>query len=1191
MAHASDCCPDGECCRPGTSRRTFLIGGLTTLGALAAPAPVAAALGLDPDGLGVVPADKGITPERISALLDRGTPTEYTGAALEKIGMPVGGGCTGQVYLAGDGRLWAWDILNPDTYPLGGANWQGPHYAEPLTTSQPFPQGFTLRTKARGKTAEHTLDASGFPDVRFVGQYPVATITYRAPDCPVEVTCTAFSPFVPLDADASTLPVTTLTFTLTNTTGSAVTAEVVGVTANPVCLVSRRLYPTQLVATPFSGTGLQGVEFTATEDAFPDDTDIVFENWESGTFDGWTVEGDAFGAGPVTQADLPATMRRFGDLQLTGTRFVTSFNFRGGGEPDSYQGSLTSQPFTIERSHIVAAVGGGRRPGETGVEVLVDGQVVASVSGVDSEPVIATAMDVSAHLGKTAQIRVVDRATGGWGHVNCDTIVFTDNPDILFEDWESGTFDGWTVEGDAFGAGPVTPAETPADFRRPFGEITDLNVVGSRFATSFNFRAGGNADAYQGKLTSQQFTIERRYVTAWVGGGAHAGRTCVNVVVDGQVVASLTGREIEPLTAQSIDVSAWRGKTAHLEVVDSIAAGWGHVNVGRIVFADRPVRRPPIESLPEFGTFSIAATHADAVVTQDGGSATVTVPATVPPGQSATVRFVLAWYFPTPSPKVVGGLVDGPTLRHHYAGRFDSARAVVEHTVAEFDALADRTSTWVRTWYTDSTLPHWFLERTLSTASTLATNTCYRFDNGRFYAWEGIYCCVGTCGHVWNYAQAVARLFPQLERGTRQLVDLGIALRDTGEIGNRGEAGEGWFADGQCGTILRVYREHQMAPDDEFLRAVWPNMRKAIEWVVTADQNGNGILEGSQWNTLDAEWWGEIPWISGLYVAALHAGAAMATEMGDPDAAARYTDLANKGTAHLEGTLWSDEFQYFFHRVDPNHPNSINSNRGCHIDQLYGQTYAHQLGLPRVFSVDKAKTALASIVRNNFVPDPSAHKPPGLPEPRVYAMPGEAGTLMTTWPFGGSEEADGGLGGVAGYFNEVWTGQEYQLAAHLFAEGMTDEALAVTRAVHDRHDANKRNPYNEIECSDHYARALMSYGVYLAACGYEYHGPRGHLGFAPKVLAEDFAAAFTAAEGWGLYRQTRTGETQDCAIEVRHGQLRLATLAFAAPGTVGTVTVDGKPAEFTVDGSRVLVTLAAPVTVAAGQTLSVSLAP
>jgi hypothetical protein len=282
---------------------------------------------------------------------------------------------------------------------------------------------------------------------------------------------------------------------------------------------------------------------------------------------------------------------------------------------------------------------------------------------------------------------------------------------------------------------------------------------------------------------------------------------------------------------------------------------------------------------------------------------------------------------------------------------------------------------------------------------------------------------------------------------------------------------------------------------------------------------------------------------------------------------------------------------YYVQDVTSTPPAAMNHNRGCFIDQLYGQTYASQLGLPRVFPTSKARTALASVFRNNFLPNPAGSQHPSLPRARVYATANEPGTLMCTWPNGGATEA--GQGWQLGYFNEVWTGQEYQLAAGLFADGLVNEGLSVTRAVYDRYHGSKRNPYNEVECSDHYARAMMGFGTYLAACGYEYHGPKGHLGFAPKIGPEAFAGAFTAAQGWGLYRQTRTGNQQTGTVEVRNGQLRLATLAFetATPATAVTVRVAGqaRPATFATTGNRVVVTLGTAATVTTGQSVEVTL--
>ncbi|HEY3562253.1 MAG TPA: GH116 family glycosyl hydrolase [Kribbella sp.] len=1186
----------GDCPRAQLSRRTFIALSTAAVGALALPGQ---ALAAPPK------------PDR-AVLFGRGTPTSYTGAALQRIGMPVGGGTTGQVYLSGDGRLWAWDIFNPTSFPLGGADFSGHHYAYPLSADEPgasqFGQGFALRTTTRGRTTTRTVDAAGFEDVRFTGSYPIGRVAYADPQSPVTVQLEAFSPFVPLATLDSTLPATIMSFTVRNTSSASVRATLLGYAENPVCITSRKQQPTRLQARGFDG----GVQFGAVDDLDAEQGDILFEDWEKDTFDGWTVTGSAFGAGPVRPLDVPNLMKRFGDLNVSGTRFVTSYDFRGE-TFDAAVGSLTSREFTIERRYVAVGLSGGRHPGETCVNVVVDGQVVATATGDESEPLVPQMLDVGAYAGKTAHLQIVDSNTGGWGHISCDAIVFTDRPDILFENWDKATYDGWTVTGDAFGAGPVTAAETPDGFRRAFGVRTDLNVSG-RFVTSYNFRGTGDPDGYTGSLTSREFVIERRFVTAWVGGGSHQGETCLNVVVDGEVVASATGTDIEPLTAVSLDVGKYAGRNAHLQIVDNNTGGWGHVNVDRILFSDRPIRRQPVAERPDGGTFALAALTPGAVVrpsiadwsstdalfdsaagtadSDDPQAGTVAVTVTLPPGASRTIQFAYGWFFPNPQRELFAELVGASTFRRHYATRFDSARDVVEYLTAHVDRLERDTKLWVKTWYDDSSLPHWFLERTLATASTIATSTCYRWDDGRFYAWEGTYCCAGTCEHVWNYAQAIGRLFPDLERDTRERVDLGIAFRPTGEIGNRGESGDASssFADGQTGTILRIYREHQMSKDSSFLRRVWPRVRTAVEFLVThrdgADEDG--IFRGSQWNTLDTEWFGEVPWISGLYVAALRAAAAMAGEVGDAASATRYAAIADRGSAYLADSLWNDEYGYYVQKVDPAHPTAENSNRGLFVDQMYGQTYAAQLGLPRVFPEDQARTALSRLYESNFRADPGTYRPPGIGVGRVYTTDGESGVLMATWPHGGSTETRGLM-----YFNEVWTGQEYQFAAHLFSEGMTDEGLAVTRAMYDRYSAGKRNPYNEIEASDHYARAMMGYGVYLAACGYEYHGPQGRLGFAPRIHPENFRSAFTAAEGWGLYAQRRTPKSLTASVDIRYGRLNVTTLTFETAVPAGRVEVrvgrDRVPATVLAEGNRAVVTLSKPRTVTPGHPLEVVL--
>jgi len=201
---------------------------------------------------------------------------------------------------------------------------------------------------------------------------------------------------------------------------------------------------------------------------------------------------------------------------------------------------------------------------------------------------------------------------------------------------------------------------------------------------------------------------------------------------------------------------------------------------------------------------------------------------------------------------------------------------------------------------------------------------------------------------------------------------------------------------------------------------------------------------------------------------------------------------------------------------------------------------------------------------------------------------------MCTWPLGGKRQG-WEKHWQFGYFNECMSGYEYQVAAHMLWEGVLKGGLAVTRAIHDRYDASLRNPYNEIECSDHYARAMASFGVYLAACGYEYHGPKGVLGFAPRLRPEDFRAAFTAAEGWGTFSQRRTTGKQTEQIHLKYGSLRVRHLRFQLPegarSRTVTAAVDGQVvnAAFAFDQGRLTVDLQHDLDLRAGNRLRVEI--
>ncbi|MDF7825978.1 GH116 family glycosyl hydrolase [Pontiellaceae bacterium B12227] len=568
------------------------------------------------------------------------------------------------------------------------------------------------------------------------------------------------------------------------------------------------------------------------------------------------------------------------------------------------------------------------------------------------------------------------------------------------------------------------------------------------------------------------------------------------------------------------------------------------------------------------------------------------------PGESREYTFLISWNFPVVRIK---DSYKPKTIAHknEYSARFKDATAVAEHVAENFDRLSSQTELWVKTW-NDSTLPQWLLDRTIVTANTLQTANCNILADGaggRFWAWEGIRVCHGTCTHVWHYAQAMARLFPELERNLREKTDYGFALQPNGVVPYRGtlKAGEGGgiAIDGQAGTVLRSYREHLTSADDTFLKNNWPKIKLALEYLINFDCNDgdfDGMLHGKQHNTLDASWYGKVHAISSLYIAALRAGEEMAQRMGDAEFETLCRDLYSKGSKNI-GKLYNGE--YYVQEEDPKHPEAIGVGPGVYIDQVIGQFWANQLGLGRLYNEEHIQSALNTLWKYNFVPDVRSFRDT-FRKGRYYAWEGDAGLIMCSWPNGGLKD-DFMNHWQYDYFNECMSGFEYQAAAHMVAEGTPElitQGLAVTRAIHDRYAPEKRNPYNEIECSDHYARAMSSYAVFLAACGFTYDGPAGLIGFDPVIHPEDFRAPFTAAEGWGTFSQTVGEKEMTAELGVNWGKLKLQTLKLNPMDLKVKsidVTLNGKKisAELVSHEGGVSVELNTPITIEAGQSVGI----
>jgi len=162
--------------------------------------------------------------------------------------------------------------------------------------------------------------------------------------------------------------------------------------------------------------------------------------------------------------------------------------------------------------------------------------------------------------------------------------------DILINDFEAADYGDWKVEGEAFGTGPA---------KGTLGG--QMHVSGFEGKGLVNTFLGG--DRPTGKLTSPEFTIERDYIKFLIGGGGHKGMTCMNLLIDGEVVLSATGPNLQPggsefLNWENWDVKKYKGQKAVIQIVDAASEGWGHINVDQISQSNTPAKKKPFVAPP-----------------------------------------------------------------------------------------------------------------------------------------------------------------------------------------------------------------------------------------------------------------------------------------------------------------------------------------------------------------------------------------------------------------------------------------------------------------------------------------------------------------------------------------------------------------------------------------------------------------
>jgi uncharacterized protein (DUF608 family) len=545
----------------------------------------------------------------------------------------------------------------------------------------------------------------------------------------------------------------------------------------------------------------------------------------------------------------------------------------------------------------------------------------------------------------------------------------------------------------------------------------------------------------------------------------------------------------------------------------------------------------------------------------------------IPPQSTRSVVFVLAWHFPNrtgwgkrqeSSLSYGTGTRDVPEfVGNHYTTQFEDAWDVVERVIPQLASLEKDTLSFVNA-FLSSDLPAEVKEAALYNVSTLRSQTTFRTTSGHMMGWEGCGdkagCCWGSCTHVWNYEQATGFLFGDLARTMRE-VEFKYSTRSDGLMAFRSDLplhyALEWInaaADGQMGCLMKLYRDWQLSGDDEMLRSLWPNARRALEFCWRPggwDADEDGVMEGCQHNTMDVEYYGPNPQMGTWYLGALRAMEEMANYVGESEFAAKCRRLFEQGKTWVDANLFNGD--YYEHHIRPPKRDelildglrvgmgsidvedpALQLGAGCLVDQLVGQYFAHVCGLGYLLDKRNVRKTLQSILKFNWRSGFGDH----FNHLRSFVLGDESALLMATYPRGRRPTRP------FPYFNEVMTGFEYTAAVGMLYEGQRAAGLKVIRAIRERYDGLKRNPFNEAECGNHYARAMASWAAVLAISGFQYSAVTGRMEFA----ARDGVHFWSTGGAWGTCVVSSDGDAKSVELRVLGGQLRLTSVALNGAG-------------------------------------------
>jgi uncharacterized protein (DUF608 family) len=372
----------------------------------------------------------------------------------------------------------------------------------------------------------------------------------------------------------------------------------------------------------------------------------------------------------------------------------------------------------------------------------------------------------------------------------------------------------------------------------------------------------------------------------------------------------------------------------------------------------------------------------------------------LPPGETKTVRIVLAWYSP-----IWKG--EGDHYFHRmYAKYYKDAPAVAEAVAKDHASLLGRVLAWQETLYAAEEIPVW-LRESLANILHLITRTSYwaqakppigdwcREDDGLF----GLNECPRECPQIECLPCSfygnipVVYFFPELALSTLrgykayQYPD-GAPPWVFG--GCTAGAAEGYKAtdgaemavpspgyqttlNGPC-YVDMVDRYWQRTGNDAILKEFYPSIKKSTIYTMKLRSGPDGIVSVPEGNRNPTQphgtpgtgldwfegngWFGMTPHVGGIHLAQLRMAGRMAERVGDHEFAEQCKKWLEQGSASMESKLWTDKYYLAYFE-----PESGKRSELVFGYQLDGDWMCFYHGLPGVFRPERAKITLDTIRR------------------------------------------------------------------------------------------------------------------------------------------------------------------------------------------------------------------------------------